>query len=101
MDSRRPEAPGKKEEDDDNPAVTFANLDKGQLLQEKRIFSETPLNPRKCRFLITKLLYLVTVLPGQNPSQQLTRQEATDLFFSTTKLFQSKDVCLFFELLFI
>jgi hypothetical protein len=64
----------------------FQGLDKGTVLQEKRLFNESPLNPRKCCHLLTKVLYLL----GQG--ETFTTTEATDLFFSTTKLFQSKDV---------
>ena len=61
-------------------------VDKGSVLQEKRIFNESPINPRKCCHLITKILYLL----GQG--QTFTKTEATDLFFATTMLFQSTDV---------
>ncbi|KAL6062840.1 Coatomer subunit gamma [Balamuthia mandrillaris] len=72
--------------DDDEMHIPFQNLDKGIVLQEKRMFNETPLVPRKCYHLLTKILYLLA------QSENLTTQEATDLFFSVTKLFQSKDV---------
>ena len=69
--------------------VPFLGLEKGIVLQERRLFNETPVNPRKCSTLITKILYLL-VQPDK-----FTKQEATDVFFAVTKLFQSKDVCLF------
>lgn len=68
------------------------NTDKGQLLQETRAFSNSPLNVRQCRQLITKLLYLLN--NDASSGAALTRTEATDLFFATTKLFQSKDILL-------
>jgi coatomer protein complex subunit gamma len=61
-------------------------VDKGSVLQEKRIFNESPINPRKCVHLITKILYLL------EQGQTFTKTEATDLFFATTMLFQSTDV---------
>src|SRR5690554_5783279 len=66
--------------------IPFQRIEKGAVLQETRIFNETPLNPRKCCQLLTKVLYLV----GQG--ERFTKSEATDVFFSVTKLFQSKDV---------
>jgi len=56
------------------------------VLQEKRLFNESPLNPRKCCLLLTKVVYLLV------RGQEFTTNEATELFFSVTKLFQSKDV---------
>lgn len=68
-------------------------LDKGVILQETRMFSETPLRTRECYNLLTKILYFLS------KGEQLTTKEATDLFFAVTKLFQSNDVliefCLF------
>lgn len=67
--------------------MPFQGLEKGIVLQEKHLFNATPINPRKCSALITKLLYLLV------QGEKFTRQEATDVFFAVTKLFQSKDVC--------
>eukprot|EP00727_Mastigamoeba_balamuthi_P007460 m51a1_g3334 putative coatomer subunit gamma-like (888) ;mRNA; f:379003-382858 len=80
---------GDKQKEEEEVSSVFQNLDKGLVLQEKRLFNETPLNPRKCRFLIAKLLCLLS-----QGDQTLTRSEATDLFFAATKLFQSKDILL-------
>jgi coatomer protein complex subunit gamma len=66
--------------------VPFANLDKGLVLQEKRIFGEPKPNVRACCHLLTKILYLVA------QGEPFTKKEATDSFFAVTKLFQSKDV---------
>ncbi|KAH9982769.1 coatomer subunit gamma [Lactifluus volemus] len=44
--------------------------------------------PRKCRALLTRIVYLLYI--GEN----LGTQEATSLFFGTTKLFQHKDSAL-------
>jgi hypothetical protein len=66
--------------------LPFQDLEKGIVLQEKHLFNATPINARKCSALITKLLYLLV------QGEKFTRQEATDVFFAVTKLFQSKDV---------
>lgn len=47
---------------------------------------ETPINPRKCGQILTKILYLL------NQGESFGRTEATEAFFAMTKLFQSKDV---------
>eukprot|EP01105_Mastigella_eilhardi_P005847 TRINITY_DN17549_c0_g1_i1.p1 TRINITY_DN17549_c0_g1~~TRINITY_DN17549_c0_g1_i1.p1 ORF type:complete len:915 (-),score=287.02 TRINITY_DN17549_c0_g1_i1:59-2746(-) len=75
----------KKEED----APMFTTIDKGAVLQEKRVFNDTPVNPKRCRLLLTKILYLL-----QQGGQPFSKQEATDLFFAVTKLFQSQDILL-------
>ncbi|XP_049883727.1 coatomer subunit gamma-like [Pectinophora gossypiella] len=77
-----------KKEEEDSGGNPFQNLDKTIVLQESRYFNETPVNPRKCTHILTKILYLL------NQGEKLTTQEATDAFFATTKLFQSKDVML-------
>lgn len=82
-----PRQDGKKD-DDEFEAMPFQGLDKGLVLQEKRAFNETPLNPRKCCHLLTKILYLLT------QGETFSTHEATDLFFAVTKLFQSKDIIL-------
>jgi len=64
----------------------FYHLDKSTVLQEARIFNETPIAPRKCRLLLTKIIYLLYL------GEPMATNEATELFFSVTKLFQSKDV---------
>ena len=62
-------------------------FDKTTVLQEARVFNESPINARKCRALLTKILYLISL------GETFGTTEATELFFSVTKLFQSKDVC--------
>lgn len=37
----------------------FQNLDKTSVLQEARTFNDTPVNPRKCTHILTKILYLL------------------------------------------
>ncbi|XP_053624344.1 coatomer subunit gamma-like [Plodia interpunctella] len=78
----------REEKDDDESKNYLQNLDKSALIQEARYFNSTPVNPRKCILILSKIIYLI------NQGEQLTNQEATDLFFATTKLFQSKDVVL-------
>lgn len=76
----------RNKKDDDEAFVPFQGLEKGIVLQEKNIFNQTPLEPRKCCQLLTKILYLL------NNGEKFTNTEATDLFFAVTKLFQSKDI---------
>ncbi|KAB1276129.1 Coatomer subunit gamma-2 [Camelus dromedarius] len=37
----------------------FRHLEKSAVLQEARIFNETPINPRRCLHILTKILYLL------------------------------------------
>lgn len=66
-------------------------FDKTTVLQEARVFNESPINARKCRALLTKILYLISL------GETFGTTEATELFFSVTKLFQSKDVSVLLE----
>lgn len=50
------------------------------------MFNESPISPRKCRALLTRIVYLLYV------GETFTTHEATNLFFGVTKLFQHKDV---------
>ena len=59
---------------------------KTTILQEARVFNESPISPRKCRALLTRIVYLLYL------GETFSAQEATTLFFGTTKLFQHKDV---------
>ena len=87
----------------------FHNVEKTSVLQEARIFNETPVNARKCTHVLTKILYLLNqVIHSPNhhhlinrlqsclhpKGEALGRTEATEAFFAMTKLFQSKDVVL-------
>ncbi|RWS30904.1 Coatomer subunit gamma-2-like protein [Leptotrombidium deliense] len=78
----------KKDDEDGSAAGMFAKLQKTAVLQEARVFNETPVNARKCALILTKILYLI------NQGESLSTQEATDAFFNMTKLFQSKDTTL-------
>jgi coatomer subunit gamma len=72
--------------EDDRDISIFANLDKSTVFQESRAFNESPLNPRKCRIILAK----INVLLGRKVA--VSAQEATEIFFSITKLFQCPDV---------
>ncbi|KAJ1069467.1 hypothetical protein K5549_019540, partial [Capra hircus] len=72
----------KREGGGSNP---FQHLEKSAVLQEARVFNETPINPRKCAHILTKILYLI------NQGEHLGTTEATEAFFAMTKLFQSND----------
>ncbi|RQO95811.1 hypothetical protein POPTR_009G115100v4 [Populus trichocarpa] len=76
----------KKDDDhDDEEYSPFLGIEKGAVLQEARVFNDPQLDPRRCSQVITKLLYLL------NQGDYFTKTEATEVFFSVTKLFQSKD----------
>lgn len=60
--------------------------DKSTVIQEARVFNESPISPRKCRALLTRIVYLLYT------GETFSTQEATTLFFGVTKLFQHKDV---------
>lgn len=62
--------------------------DKTTVIQEARVFNESPISPRKCRILLTKIIYLLYI------GESFGTQEATALFFGVTKLFQHKDPAL-------
>lgn len=78
-------APRKNE---DGETQLFSSLDKSTVFQESRAFNESPLNPRKCRIILAKITLLL--LRGE----PVGRPEATELFFSITKLFQCPDAAL-------
>ena len=73
--------------------VNFENLDQGLVIQEVRVFSETPLKAKKCELVLMKLLYLIY------NGVKLSEQDATIVFFAITKTFQSKEVILYFYFL--
>ncbi|KAF9415898.1 coatomer subunit gamma [Podila epigama] len=84
----------KKNNNSNNPHLDVGRIgyhhyfDKTTVLQEARVFNESPINARKCRALLTKILYLISL------GETFGTTEATELFFSVTKLFQSKDSAL-------
>jgi len=78
----------KKEEEERDGGNQYANLSKTSVLQEARLFNETPVNPRKCIAVLTKILYMI------NQGETLGTSEATECFFAMTRLFQAKDTVL-------
>ncbi|CAG8715942.1 11838_t:CDS:2, partial [Acaulospora colombiana] len=68
----------------DDEGIYYNN--KTTIIQEARVFNESPINPRKCRSLLTRIVYLLYT------GDTFATHEATTLFFGTTKLFQNKDV---------
>ena len=52
------------------------------------MFNYSPISPRKCRILLTKISLLLFTGDSFPPN------EATDLFFGISKLFQNKDPAL-------
>ncbi|XP_059799944.1 coatomer subunit gamma-2 isoform X1 [Hypanus sabinus] len=75
----------KKDEESGGGSNPFQHLEKSTVLQEARVFNETPINPRKCAHILTKILYLI------NQGEHMGSVEATEAFFAMTKLFQSND----------
>lgn len=71
--------------DDEEEFSPFLGIEKGSVLQEARVFNDPQLDARRCSQVITKLLYLL------NQGETFTKVEATEVFFSVTKLFQSRD----------
>lgn len=78
-----------KRDEDGGPGIHYT--DKAIITQETRVFNESPINPRKCRALLTRIVYLLYL------GDTFSIHEATTLFFGTTKLFQHKDVSHFLE----
>ncbi|XP_068621778.1 coatomer subunit gamma-2-like [Battus philenor] len=77
-----------KKEEEDSGGNPYENLDITIVLQETRYFNETPVNPRKCIHILSKILYLLI------QGEKIATTDATNVFFATTKLFQSKNVML-------
>lgn len=53
-----------------------------------RVFNTSPISPRKCRILLTKIALLLFT------GEKFPTNEATSLFFGISKLFQNKDASL-------
>ncbi|KLO11312.1 coatomer subunit gamma [Schizopora paradoxa] len=73
---------------DDETGFNSFYHNKSTVLQEARVFNESPISPRRCRALLSQIVYLLYV------GETFSTQEATTLFFGTTKLFQHKDSAL-------
>jgi len=74
-----------KKDDEISLLNSFYN-NKTTILQEARVFNESPVSPRKCRQLLTRIVYLFYT------GETFVPLEATPLFFGITKLFVNKDV---------
>ncbi|KAJ9193059.1 hypothetical protein DTO164E3_630 [Paecilomyces variotii] len=72
----------KKDEDADQVMI---KLDRTSVFQDARLFNSSPISPRKCRTLLTKIGVLLFT------GEQFSVNEATTLFFGISKLFQNKD----------
>ncbi|KAH7700508.1 gamma-coatomer protein, partial [Aphelenchoides avenae] len=77
-----------KKDEDTGSGNPYAGLDKTAVIQEKRAFSETPVNARKCTQILCKVLYIL------QHGEVIGKTEATDTFFAITKLWQCKDTTL-------
>ena len=90
---------GKKDEDADQAIV---KVDRTAVFQEgpsellcewiqtdldpsARLFNSSPISPRRCRTLLTKIALLLFT------GERFPTNEATSLFFGISKLFQNKD----------
>ncbi|KAF4548590.1 Adaptin N terminal region-containing protein 4 [Elsinoe fawcettii] len=74
----------KKDEDDG----TLLKVDRTSVFQEARVFNTSPISPRRCRILLTKIALLLFT------GEKFPTNEATTLFFGISKLFQNKDASL-------
>ena len=86
-------APKDEDEYDDETAAAihpYEQLEKAAVLQEARIFHDSILvkeNPRKCCRILAQILYLQNDAKATGAFSKLTIDEATELFFASTKLF--------------
>ncbi|OCL13526.1 Coatomer, gamma subunit [Glonium stellatum] len=71
----------KKDED----SGQVVSVDKTSVFQEARVFNQSPISPRRCRVILTKLALLLCT------GETFAKNESTTLFFGISKLFQSKD----------
>uniref|UniRef100_A0A2K5CTM3 Clathrin/coatomer adaptor adaptin-like N-terminal domain-containing protein n=1 Tax=Aotus nancymaae TaxID=37293 RepID=A0A2K5CTM3_AOTNA len=76
----------KKDEESSGGSSPFQHLEKSVILQEARVFNETPINLQKCAHILSKILYLI------NHGEHLGTTEVTEAFFAMTKVFQSNDL---------
>lgn len=66
--------------------LRFSQINKASVLNDAKEFNKPQINTFECRRIITKLLYMI------HNKEKLTVSEATQLFFSVTKLFRSNNV---------
>ncbi|CAD8045387.1 unnamed protein product [Paramecium sonneborni] len=64
----------------------YHNLQKSSVLLESRCFNDPQLQDKKCRQILSKLIYLI------NQGEKFNDQESLSLFFGITKLFSSNNV---------
>lgn len=64
----------------------YTSIDRVNVVQETRVFSDTPMSSKRCGVILAKVLYLL----GQG--ETFSEKEATTVFFASTKSFQCKDV---------
>jgi coatomer protein complex subunit gamma len=77
-----------EKKDEDGSTDLFANIDRTTVFQGARLFNQSPISPKKCRVLLTKIIYILA------RGEKFSTKESTDLFFGMTKLFQHKDASL-------
>ncbi len=70
---------------DDDVAFVMENLERSSVLQQAKVFHESPVKPRKCAEILANILQLIA------KGETLGTKEATECFFAITKLFQSQD----------
>ncbi|CUF48450.1 coatamer gamma subunit, putative [Bodo saltans] len=73
------------DEEDEEDLMPFEGIDKAAVLQQCRDFSAVNINVEACIEHMTKILYLLST------GTTFTPIEATDIFFGSTKLFQTDD----------
>lgn len=73
-----------KKEGENGLSPDYSN--KGAVIQDTLVFNLSPISPRKCRAILTRIVYLLYI------GESLDVEDATTLFFRTTKLFPHKDV---------
>lgn len=54
-------------------------------MQESKIFNEVKLDVPKCMTILCKIIYLL------NQGEQFSENEAVEMFFNVTKLFNCQD----------
>ncbi|KAG9244564.1 adaptin N terminal region-domain-containing protein [Calycina marina] len=75
----------KKDEDAD---TALMRIDRTTVFQQARLFNSSPIQPKACRILLTRIVFLLY------KGEMFPTREATDLFFGISKLFQNKDASL-------
>ena len=76
----------KSKYDDGEEPSPFDGIKKNQVMDEAKCFNDRELDANRCSLILTKILHLFTL------GEEMSDSEVTDIFFSVTKLFQTKDV---------